>query len=434
MQRAIMASHSHKYVSEFTQWVWKFIAKEALFEESRDVVLLCSGGADSLALFHVLTLRSDKLQQKLKIVYFHHGTRNSSEHESEIELIQRQIEKVKSREKVWRDKIEFHVLSLSGLSLGQSDFENRARFMRYQTLASYFNPRTHYFLTGHHIDDSFEWWLRGRLTQSHPQKPWGIPLKNGSYRRPFHCVTKDQILKFMKLGNFSYAEDSSNNDQKFERNYLRKTIINRIKKRYPKFLRHYVNQRMGEIASAKRKNSRSISVLSLAANLHYFSFRSDLDDIEDLEKILLKYSHAEQGMLRKSLRHTFGNKRDSMFKTSGLKGPLSLSGDLHLWQWHHHYFLSISKNRPSKNLETLDQVLVTWLHKHNLHLRTSDHKTIEAEFHQVTKLFESLGISIRLKENKFHGHKKKIGFLHQLCPNFCQKVEDLGFVIQLKGQ
>lgn len=434
MQRAIMPSNSHKYVSEFTQWVWKFIANEALFEDSRDIVLLCSGGADSLALFQVLTLKPLELKRKLKVVYFHHGTRNSAEHGYEIELIQRHIENAKNREIFLRDKIEFHVLTLNGLGLCQSDFENRARIKRYQTLVKYFSPHTHYFLTGHHIDDSFEWWLRGRLTQSHPQKPWGIPLKNGSYRRPFHCVTKEQILKFMRLGNFSFAEDSSNADVKFERNFLRKTIIGKLKKRYPKFLRHYVNQRMAELRSEKQVSSRSLSVVSLTPELHYFSLQETHDGFDSLEKILLKYSNAHQGMLRKSLHHTYGKHGESLFKTAGLKGPISLSGDLHLWQWHHHYFLLISKNRPPKNLEALDQVLVAWLLEHNLHLRTSGKREMKIHFHQVTKLFESLGIFVSEKGVNFRADKKKIGFLNQMCPKFCQKSDDLGFVIQLKGQ
>lgn len=434
MQRIKKISFLNKYGNEFVHWVWKFIDEKKLFDENRDLVLLCSGGADSLALFYILTQKLHQYPGKLKVVYFHHGTRAQVEHEREIDLIQSAILFCESKTPELRSKIEFHVFDLMGLDLNQSNFENIARIKRHEILKKYFASATHYYLTGHHIDDSFEWWLRGRLTQSHPKKPFGIPLKNGSFRRPFHCVTKKQLLYFLQSNHLDFAEDSSNEDSKFERNFLRKEIIKKISIRYPRYLRHYVNQRMSEIT---REKNLDFKELIIAKNLYYFSLLDNVDDNKEyfniLESILLKHSQAEKGMLRKSLLHFFTNEH-SLMTTDGLRGPLSFSGSLHLWQWNHHFFLWIDKDRPTKELESLDRYLCHQLNPLTDDLRSSflQKKPLKNLAINQTKLFESLGILVVSSQKNPRNFGKEVKLFKALCPKFYQILAKEGLQLRQK--
>lgn len=241
----------------------------------------------------------------------------------------------------------------------------------------------------------------------------------------------------MEKSNYEFAFDSSNLETKFERNFLRNEVIQKLKTRYPKYLRHYVFQRMAELDLEKDKKKKR-KVLELAENLYYFSLKKNGEnELQSLEEILLFYSRASQGMLRKALWHSFSQK-GATTQTNGLKGPLSFSGDLHLWQWHHHYFLWVNKNRPQKELERLDQLLCEWLLQNNLHLRTTEEKmginSKDASTKLLAKLFESLGIVLENQNKNPRNLAGKTGFMRELCPNFYQSLRDKGFELRQKNQ
>lgn len=437
MQGKVKTSNSERHYNEFCHWVWKFSKEKKLFNPPKNLVLLCSGGADSLALFYVISEKLLNYSGKLNVVYFDHGTRSPDDHQKEITLIQSAISTAIKNDPRLQSQISFYSLKLPGLSLDQADFENRARQMRDQWIKEKFDPQEHYYLTGHHINDSFEWWLRGRLTQNHPHKPLGIPLINDSYRRPFNCVTKEQILKFMEVSNFSFAIDSSNGDLKFERNFLRQEVINSLKQRYPNYLRHYVNQRNQELAVYKSENIKRVSVLKINSDLLFFSLIPGESKLNDLEIVLRRFSLAKQGMLRKSLLHIFGTNPSLLDHSNGLKGPMSLSGHLHLWQWNHFYFLSISKIRPEKSLNSLDQLLCAWLLRHN-QLATADMFRSGGDAHfskndkDIILLFNSLGLSLTLKNKNPRNSKQSQSegkFLKVLCPKFYQAITAHNFLL-----
>lgn len=406
--------YNSKYAHDFKYWVWKFIDDKKLLFPKRDLVLLCSGGADSLALLITIAHGLNSYEKYLNVVYFHHGTRSVDEHNFDIETILSVINALSPNVRKW---IVFHKISLNDLALNGADFENSARLMRKSELKKRFSSKEHYYLTGHHIDDSFEWWFKGRLTQSHARKPIGIPLINGSYRRPFHCVTKNHILKFLKSIEVVHAEDSSNTDTKFERNFLRSEVISAIKKRYPKYLKHFVNQRNHELAETNcvlnfTKSNPRIYEVKIAHDLVYFSVKDESFFQQDLENIFKKYSPVQKGFFNKSLIHFYG-KKNSKLNQPKLKGPLSFSGGLHLWQWKHHFFLWISKTRPNHSLDKLDQLLLSRMSD----IHSSENFSAD-ESASLAKLFESLGI-VKISQLK---KQKKItdipSFFKVLCPKF----------------
>lgn len=392
---------SSGYISNFEQWVDAFINKFELFTKDQKLLVLVSGGADSLSLLHCLV----KLNYNVCALYFHHGTRMTLGSRDEDE---HQIEMAKIQ-KVLGTKGEFFVEHLANLSLTDSNFENKARVLRRDVLKKKYQD--YLWITGHHLDDSFEWWLRGRLTQNHPDFPLGIPVANGNYRRPFLAVSRKHIERYINLAKISFHHDSSNNNEKFERNFLRQNVIASLKIRYPKYLRHYVQQsliranRLGVLRSGTVKHS-PIKKLQLSENLWFLKL-DNASSIDEILNFLKTHSSIERGYLVKSLVQFYPQKID--LKTP-LKGPMSFSGSLHLWQWRDCFFLWHSRQRPTKVLTALDQYL---------ELNVSDiHYSLQKSIH----LLDIMGLKLENKIKNPRSLKSEVRFFKLICPVFYKEL------------
>ena len=186
----------------------------------KKVVVGVSGGVDSMLLLFALK----SLNFDIQAVHINHGTRD--ENELEEDMVRKYCAKLRVP------------LSVHYYKHKEGNFEMMAREFRYSIFKSFNN---HYIATAHHIDDSFEWHLMQKF-KSGSKNNLGIPARNGKIIRPFMCLTKAQIYSLAKENNIPFMEDSSNNNNDYERNFVRNEIIPLIKKKYPKYLKHYVNQ------------------------------------------------------------------------------------------------------------------------------------------------------------------------------------------------
>ncbi len=388
----------------FVYWVKCFIDKHDLLKNGENPqllpVLLVSGGADSSALLHVLLT----LNHKFIPLYFHHKTRSEMEHRKDISVIKNILKYHRSTGN------ELVVAHLQGMKLTHRNFEREARVARKKYIEKHYPQSV--ILSAHHLDDSFEWWLRGKLTQSRAEMPLGIPLRAGNYVRPFMCVSKKHILNFLARENIFFHEDSSNQNEKFERNFLRKNIISQIAPKYPKYLKHYVarqNQKAIEqnVHIDQKKIETKMIIKKLAQNLWFFSLEKN-NTIEDLHKILLSKSNVDRGMIHKALGQFFGGKLSLV----QIRGPMSFSGGLHLWQWHHHFFLWKNPIRPESNLAILDNYLQQNI-AHIQALKRNEHYSLEI-----------MGLEI-IKSANFHSkYFKEILAFKKWTPIFYQELVD----------
>lgn len=185
---------------------------------SQEVVIGLSGGVDSMLLVDIMKQMGFEIQA----VHINHNTR------LECILEQKMVEKYCKKMNIQLDVYSY--------SHKVGNFEEQARLFRYKV----FNSYKRCVLTAHHIDDSFEWYLMNQFKTS--SEVLGIPVKSKNVIRPLMCLTKSQIYELAKKHNIPFMEDSSNSDINFERNYVRNKVIPSIKKRYPSYLKHYVNR------------------------------------------------------------------------------------------------------------------------------------------------------------------------------------------------
>jgi tRNA(Ile)-lysidine synthase len=118
----------------------------------------------------------------------------------------------------------------------RQSLEAQAREARYHAFDRYLNPGD-ILLTAHHQDDQLETLL---LALKRGQGPKGLGAMGAiqAYQqawlvRPLLDISRDQIEQFARQQHLTHIEDESNQDDRFDRNFLRLDIIPRLKQRWP---------------------------------------------------------------------------------------------------------------------------------------------------------------------------------------------------------
>ena len=88
-------------------------------------------------------------------------------------------------------------------------------------------------VTAHHLDDNIETLLMNFFKGTGIAGLRGILPKQGQIVRPLLFAKKEAIQQFAKESELSWVEDSSNQQDKYTRNYFRQQLIPMVKKWYP---------------------------------------------------------------------------------------------------------------------------------------------------------------------------------------------------------
>jgi len=183
---------------------------ELVIEPGKYVVAV-SGGIDSMVLLDVLAKHEDL---ELIIAHFDHGIRPDSAEDRKF---------VQSVAKEYGLKFEYQ----EG-HLGEAASEEQARNARYAFLHSV--SSTHHargVITAHHQDDLIETSFLNMLRGTGRK---GITsLSSGPHiYRPLLHIPKVQIRAYAAQHAIRWREDSTNNDTKYARNYIRSTLVPKL--------------------------------------------------------------------------------------------------------------------------------------------------------------------------------------------------------------
>src|SRR5205085_8945044 len=94
-------------------------------------------------------------------------------------------------------------------------------------------PTPNYLLTAHHLDDNIETMLMNFFKGTGISGMRGILPRQGHIIRPLLFAKKQELESFAKENNLTWVEDSSNETDKYSRNYIRHQVIPLIQKIYP---------------------------------------------------------------------------------------------------------------------------------------------------------------------------------------------------------
>lgn len=175
-------------------------------------VVAVSGGVDSVVL---LDLLSKKAEVELVVAHFDHGIRSDSKKDEKL---------VKKLARNYGLLFEFE-----RTRLGNPTSEDKARQMRYAFLES---VRRKYgakaIVTAHHQDDHIETAVLNILRGS-GRRGLNSISNNPGVKRPLLKIPKAELIKYAKDNKLEWREDSTNLNEKYLRNRVRKNIKPNLK-------------------------------------------------------------------------------------------------------------------------------------------------------------------------------------------------------------
>jgi len=205
------------------QVTFNTVIEQHLTTEGR-LVLGLSGGMDSRVLLELLVNFARSREVDCIAVHVHHGLSANAD-----------LWAQRCREWCQSLNVPLMIEHVQVNQDGQS-LEERARQLRYAAL----RPHVHnndVLLTGHHADDQLETLLlavkRGSGPKGLSAMALAMPFGGGQLVRPLLSVTRDDIEQYAQQQNLEWNEDESNQDLRFDRNFLRHHIVPQLAQRWP---------------------------------------------------------------------------------------------------------------------------------------------------------------------------------------------------------
>ena len=228
-----------------------------------------SGGLDSVLLLHSVA-RLARTSGKLTAIHVNHQLQPNSA----------------DTEKFCRDLcqslgvpcriIQVNVPTISPQNAaGTGGLEEAARAARYQAFESCLEKHD-LLLMAHHADDQSETVLFRLLRGTGVAGLAGVPssreVGKGALYRPFLNLDRQELEHWANVHGVDWIEDPSNRDQRFDRNFLRQSIIPALKERWPS-----LNRRL---AATSRACAESHELASSLASIHFARCRTQNEDLD----------------------------------------------------------------------------------------------------------------------------------------------------------
>ena len=244
------------------------------FLADKKIVVALSGGIDSVVLLHYL---NKHYSDQIRVIHCNH---HISDHSNDWEDFSKRL----------CEKLNLDI-DILDLDIPQSNnLEEAARIKRYESLKASINI-DEVICTAHHQNDQAETLLiqllRGSGSRGLSAMPKLKTFGKGLLYRPFIDIEKSEIRAYAIENHLDWAEDDSNNDEKFTRNFLRHNILPQLEKLYP-----HVHK---NIARASKHQSELSKISDDLAIL----------DIESLE--LLNNNRLQSNQLKKMVKYRLKN-------------------------------------------------------------------------------------------------------------------------------
>lgn len=204
-----------------------FFSSLASYPDADKYWIACSGGMDSSVLLHLFYLNSPRLKQPVEVVYVDHRLQQQSkEWGSFCGLLCQQYD------------FSFSSLEIDEEYKNGFSIEEWAREKRYELLADMMNENDILF-TAHHQDDQVETFFLHAFRGSGPRGLVAMPgirkFSNGFHARPLLSCTRKELQRYANEHQLSWKTDPSNDNIRYDRNYLRKSVLPVIEERWPAF-------------------------------------------------------------------------------------------------------------------------------------------------------------------------------------------------------
>ena len=215
LHRTLACALKVVYNSSMEQKVGLFIRENGLLSPDQAVGVGVSGGIDSMALLFLLR----RLGFPVCALHFEHGIRG------EESLADAEFVRAYCKE----NDIPFTMESGNAPAYAKESklsLESAARELRY---AFFERSGMATVATAHHMDDNAESILMHIARGCGVRGLVGIHMRQGSFVRPFLCVTRQEIEAYAKENGIPYVTDKTNADLRYTRNRVRRRVLGELK-------------------------------------------------------------------------------------------------------------------------------------------------------------------------------------------------------------
>ena len=213
----MQAAAGHNHPLERT--LQRTLAAQPLFTPGSRVLVGVSGGADSMALVHLLAALGEEWRLTLVAAYVDHGLR-PEETPAERACVQAAADRLGIG-------CETASIDVAGSARAQRiSLEHAARELRYRALADIGRRLgCDWLAVGHTADDQVEEVLLRLLRGAGRKGLAGMQPRSGRVIRPLLGVRKAELLAYLADKGLDFCTDSSNTDRRFLRNRIRHHLL-----------------------------------------------------------------------------------------------------------------------------------------------------------------------------------------------------------------
>ncbi len=179
---------------------------------TKKYALAVSGGVDSMVMLHAFANYLPR--PNFFVVTINHNIRKEAQ--SDCDFVQNYCKSI---------DVECKTFCVDIPTFAQENkisTETAARILRYQVLDGL---DCDYVCLAHHQKDNAETVLLHLIRGSGTNGVQGIKQYNGNFFRPLLHVTKQQIVSYATQHNLPFVTDTTNDDNKYTRNYLRNQVL-----------------------------------------------------------------------------------------------------------------------------------------------------------------------------------------------------------------
>ncbi|MBC7765859.1 MAG: tRNA lysidine(34) synthetase TilS [Hyphomonadaceae bacterium] len=197
------------------------------------VLVGLSGGADSVALLHVLLALKPLLDIKLLAAHLHHGLRGQAA-DDDLAFVQALCEK--ENVPLFTKKIDIAYIAKE-MQLSIETAGRKERYAFFEAVKAQAGATK--IAVAHHLNDQAETMLMHLIRGAGMNGLSGMVAKRADgIVRPLLEVTKQEILNYCTGHQLSYQTDLTNNENQYNRNHIRNQLVPYIEKHFNPNLIH----------------------------------------------------------------------------------------------------------------------------------------------------------------------------------------------------